>query len=81
MRSSADRILRVVVQVCERRTILARLLIRERIRKNGVFRQFGQADVARHIVQIGAVVLAHEEELAAVAEYSGADAALNRVLC
>ena len=29
-----------------------------------------------HVVQVGAVILAHDEELAAVAEHGGADAGL-----
>ena len=41
-----------------------------------MLRQFGQADVARHVFQVGAIVLAHEEELARVAENGGANAAL-----
>ena len=41
-----------------------------------MLRQFGEADVARHVVEIGAVVLAHEKELARIAKDSGANAAL-----
>src|SRR5450755_539758 len=37
--------------------------------------QFGETDVAAHVFQIGAIVLAHEEELARVAEDGGANAA------
>ena len=37
--------------------------------------QLGEADVAAHVVEIGAIVLSHEEELARIAEHGGADAA------
>ena len=41
-----------------------------------VLGDFGQRDVLRHVLQVGAVVLAHDEKLAAVAEYGGTDARL-----
>lgn len=75
MRGAADWVLRVVVQVREGGELFAALLVGQRIGEDGVFRELGQTDVARHVVEIGAIVLAHEEELAAVAEDGGADAA------
>ena len=39
-----------------------------------MFGQLSQADIGGHVVEIGAVVLAHEEELARVSEDRGADA-------
>ena len=75
MRGAADRILRVVVQVGEGGELFAGLLVGQRIGEDGVLRQIGEADVGGHVVEIGAIVLAHEEELAAVAEDGGADAA------
>ena len=75
MRGAANWILRVVVKIGERRKLVAALLVRNWVGENLVFRQFGQSNVSRHVVEIGAVVLTHEDELAAVAEDSGADAA------
>src|SRR6266536_5409100 len=43
--------------------------------QDGVLCKFRQSDVGGHVVEIGAVVLAHEEELSAVAEDGGANAA------
>ena len=40
-----------------------------------MFRQFGETDVAAHVFQIGAIILAHKKELARVAEDGGANAA------
>ncbi len=68
-------ILGVGVKVGEGGEFLASLLIRERVGKDRVLGQFGEADVAGHVVEIGAVVLPHEEELARIAEYRGPDAA------
>jgi hypothetical protein len=47
-----------------------------------VLRHLGQRDVLAHVVQVCSIVLAHDEELAAVAEHGRADAALleSRVL-
>ena len=75
MRGAADWILRVVVQVGECGEFFAGLLVGQRIGENCVLRQFGEANVGRHVVEIGAIVLAHEEELARVAEDGGANAA------
>jgi hypothetical protein len=43
---------------------------------NRVLSHFRQRNVVSHVVQIRAIVLAHDEELAAVAEHGRADAAL-----
>ena len=75
MCSATDGVLRVGVEVGEGGEFFARLLIWQRIREDGVFGQLGEADVAGHVVDVGAVVLPHEEELARIAEDSGADAA------
>ena len=75
MDGAADLVLRVGVEVGEGGELLPVLLVGERIREDGVPGHFGEADVAGHVVEIGAVVLPHEEELAAVAEDGGADAA------
>jgi hypothetical protein len=50
------------VQVGKRGEFLAILLVEERIGENGVLRQFSEADVAAHVFQIGAIILAHEED-------------------
>lgn len=68
MRGAADWVLGVVVQVGEGGIFLAALLVRQRIGEDRVLRHIREADVARRVVEIGAVVLAHEEELTAVAE-------------
>ena len=64
----ADLVLRVGVQVGEGGELFPALLVGERIREDGVLGHFGEVDVAAHVVEVGAVVLPHEEELAAVAE-------------
>ena len=51
-------------------------MVGQRIIHDRVLGDFGQRDVLRHVLQVGAVVLAHDEKLAAVAEHSGADARL-----
>src|SRR6266536_6134257 len=43
--------------------------------QDGVLCKFRQSDVGGHVVEIGAIILAHEEELSAVAEDGGANAA------
>ena len=72
---AADSVLCVGVEVGEGGEFLPALLVGERIREDGVLGHFGEADVAPRVVEIGAVILPHEEELAAVAEDGGADAA------
>ena len=67
---------RVGVEVGERRILLAGLVVGQRVIHDRVLRDFRQRDVLAHVVQVRAVVLAHDEELAAVAEHSGADARL-----
>ena len=51
-------------------------MVGQRIIHNRVLGDFGQRDVLRHVLQIRAVVLAHDEKLARVAEHGGADARL-----
>ena len=51
-------------------------MVGQRIIHDGVLGHFGQRDVLAHVIQVGAVVLAHDEKLAAVAEHGGADARL-----
>ena len=67
---------RVGVQVGERRILLAGLMVGQRIVHDRVLRHFGQRDVLAHVLQVQAVVLPHDEKLAAVAEHGRADAAL-----
>ena len=67
---------RVGVEIGERRILLARLMVGQRVIHDRVLRDFRQRDVLAHVVQVRAVVLPHDEELAAVAEHSGADARL-----
>jgi hypothetical protein len=66
----------VGVEIGERRILLPALVVGQRIIHDGVLRHFGQRDVLAHVVQIRAVVLAHDEKLARVAEHCGADARL-----
>ena len=66
----------VGVQIGERRILLAGLMVGQRVIHDGVLRHFGQRDVLAHVLQVGAVVLAHDEKLARVAEHGGADARL-----
>ena len=76
MRGAADRVLRVGVEVGKAgKPVVAALLVGERIGENGVLRQFSEADVAAHVFQVGAIILAHEEKLARVAEDGRANAA------
>jgi len=51
-------------------------MVGQRVVHDGVLRHFGQRDVLAHVIQIRAVVLAHDEKLARVAEHGGADARL-----
>jgi len=44
-------------------------MVRQRIIHDGVLSHFGQGDVLRHVLQVRAVVLAHDEKLARVAEH------------
>ena len=55
----------VSVKISERRILLSRLMVGERVIHDGVLGDFGQRDVLRHVLQIRAVVLAHDEKLAA----------------
>src|SRR5580704_16469291 len=66
----------ISVQIGEGRKFLASLMVGQRIVHDRVLRDFGQRDVLSHIVQVGAVILPHEEELAGVAKYGGTDARL-----
>src|SRR5271154_4475148 len=66
----------VGVKISERRILLSRLMVGQWIIHYRVLGDFGQRDVLRHILEVGAVVLAHDEKLARVAEHSGADARL-----
>ena len=66
----------VGVQVGERRILLAGLVVGQRVIHDCVLRDFRQRDVLAHVVQVRAVVLAHDKELAAVAEHGRTDAAL-----
>ncbi len=56
--------------------LLADLVIRQRIIHDGVFRDVREGNVFRDVVQVGPVVLPHQEELAAVPEDSRANSAL-----
>ena len=51
-------------------------MVGQRIIHDRVLGDFGQRDVMGHVLQIRAVVLAHDEKLAAVAKHGGADARL-----
>lgn len=64
------------VQVRERRILLAGLVVGQRVIHDRVLRDFRQRDVVAHVVQVRAIVLAHDEKLSAVAEHGRADAAL-----
>ena len=66
----------VSVEIGERRILLPRLMVGQGIVHDGVLGHLGQGDVLAHVIEIGAVVLAHDEKLAAVAEHGGADARL-----
>ncbi len=59
----------VGVEIGERRVFLTGLMVRQRVIHDGVLCHLGQRDVLAHVIQIGAVVLAHDEKLAAVAEH------------
>jgi hypothetical protein len=62
--------------VRERRILLAGLVVGQRVIHDRMLGDFRQRDVPAHVVQVRAVVLAHDEELAAVAEHGRTDAAL-----
>ncbi len=64
------------MQISERGVFLPGLMVGQRVIHYRVLGDFGNGDVARDVVQIGAVVLAHQEKLAAVAEHGGTDARL-----
>ena len=51
-------------------------MVGQRIIHDGVLGDFGKRDVVRDVVQVGAVILAHQIKLAAVAENCGANPAL-----
>src|SRR2546422_9405930 len=51
-------------------------MIRQRVIHDGVLCDLWQRDVLAHVVQVRAVVLPHDEKLAAVAEHGRTDAAL-----
>src|ERR1035441_6502629 len=72
----ANRAVGINVQISERGIFLPGLMVGQRVIHYRVLGDFGNGDVARDVVQIGAVVLAHQEKLAAVAKYGGADARL-----
>lgn len=76
MDRAADVAGRVRVEIRERRILLAGLMIRQRVIPDGVLGHLGQRDVLAHVIEVGAVVLPHDEELARVPEYSGTDARL-----
>ncbi len=76
VRGAADGGLGVGVEVGEGGVFFfAALLVRERVAEDGVFGQLGEAEVVGHVVEVGAVVLTHEEKLARVAEDGAADSA------
>ena len=52
------------------------LMVWQGIIHDGVLGDFRQRDVLRHVLQVGPVILAHDEKLAGVAEHGGADARL-----
>ena len=52
------------VIISERRILLAGLMIGQWIIHDGVLRHFGQRNVLAHVIEISAVVLAHDEKLA-----------------
>src|SRR6185437_1387802 len=54
---------RVGMEICERRILLARLMVGQRVVHYGVLRDLWQCDVLAHVLQVRAVVLAHDEEL------------------
>ena len=66
----------VGVQVGERGVFLAGLVVGERVIHDGVLGDIEQGDVLAHVLQVGPVVLAQDEELAGVAEDGGPDAGL-----
>ncbi len=76
MRGAADGGLGVGVEVGEGGVFfIAALLVGKWVAEDGVFGQLGEAEVVGHVVEVGSVVLAHEEKLAGVAENGAADSA------
>jgi len=65
---------RVGVQISERRILLAGLMVGERVVHDACCVTSGSRDVLAHVIQISAVVLAHDEKTGASAEYGRADA-------
>jgi len=65
----------VGVEVGEGGELFGGLLIGKWVVENGLFRYVREADVFADVVEVGAIVLPHEEELTAVAENGGPDAA------
>jgi hypothetical protein len=57
-------------------------MVGQRVVHDRVLGDFGERDVPAHVVQVRPVVLAHDEELAAVAEHGRTDAdCLKRAYC
>ena len=72
----ANRTVGINVQISERGVFRSGLMVGQRVIHYRVLGDFGNRDVPRDVVQIGAVVLAHQEKLAAVPEHGGTDARL-----
>src|SRR5439155_12155012 len=67
---------RVGVEVRKRGVFLSRLMVGKGVVHNRVLGDLRQRDVFAHVVQVRSVVLPHDEELPAVAEYGRTNAAL-----
>ena len=76
VRGAANGPVGINVQIGERGILLPGLVVGQRIIHDGVLRDFRERDVVRDVVHVGAVILAHQIKLAAVAEHCGANPAL-----
>src|SRR5438105_3669606 len=76
MNRSTDGTIRVDVQVSERRILLPDLVVWQRVIHDRVLCDFWNGDVLRDVVEVRAVVLPHQEELARVAEDGRTNAGL-----
>lgn len=66
----------VGMEVGERGELVGALLIGQRVIEDRLLGHIREGDVCADVVEVGAIVLSHEEKLTTVAEDGGADAAL-----
>ena len=76
MDGAADRADGIGVEVGKGGELFRGLLVRQWVVEDRLLGHVGEIDVCADVVEVRSIVLAHEEELAAIAKDGGADAAL-----